>query len=358
MSKTVINGIFLTQGINGVQRYGLEIVKALDELMSENARDIELVVPESYEGTYTPRNITLIKTGRREGKIWEQTDLVRYLKKTGAEVLCFENIVPLLYRKGTVVIHDISFKANPDFFSGSFKGKLSMAWRRLNYLAACRSGMHIVTVSEFSKGELCRYYNVDPARITVAGDSWQHIDSLGRDDSLFDKYPQLRNGNYYFAMATLAKWKNFKWVLNAAKAAPDETFVIAGGGNIEAFLKENEASELENVILPGYVTDEQAVSLMSGCRAFLFPTLYEGFGLPPLEAAAAGARAILVSDIDVMHEVYGDAASYLDPHDLHPDVRDIREMGEKRRESLLSRHSWEKSAEAILRIIRSHKTEA
>ena len=66
----------------------------------------------------------------------------------------------------------------------------------------------------------------------------------------------------------------------------------------------------------GYVTDGEAKALMANCRAFLFPTLYEGFGIPPLEAIACGAPRVIVSDTPCMREIYGPHAAYLDPAEL------------------------------------------
>ena len=109
----------------------------------------------------------------------------------------------------------------------------------------------------------------------------------------------------------------------------------------------------ENVILPGYITDGQAKSLMSKCRAFLFPTLYEGFGLPPLEAIASGANAIVISDIDVMHEVYGEAGTYIDPYDRQPLMPELNILGKEDKERLLGRFSWKETAEIILNSVQS-----
>ena len=104
----------------------------------------------------------------------------------------------------------------------------------------------------------------------------------------------------------------------------------------------------ENVRFLGYVRDEEAKTLMRDCKAFLFPSFYEGFGLPPLEALSAGCPCVVVSDIPVMHELFEDEAVYVDPYKVEeftcrkPDA-----------EKILKKYSWKKSARKLLRILES-----
>jgi len=118
---------------------------------------------------------------------------------------------------------------------------------------------------------------------------------LAPDEGIFARRPQLKPGQYYFSMANLLKNKNFPWVLRAAGAKPDAVFAIAGGGSLAAEAERLGLADLPNVLYLGYVSDGAAKALMAHCKAFLFPTLYEGFGIPPLEAAARGAPQIICS---------------------------------------------------------------
>ena len=87
--------------------------------------------------------------------------------------------------------------------------------------------------------------------------------------------------------------------------------------------------------LLGYVSDEEAKTLMRDCKAFLFPSIYEGFGIPPLEAMSAGCKRIIVSDTEVMHEIFGDSVEYINikKEEITFSENDV-----------LSTYSWEKSA--------------
>ena len=110
--KYVINGIFLTQKITGVQRYGIELLKALDNI--EYALDIEVLIPE-YENTNIAfKRLKVIKYGKKSKKIWQQYDYMKYLIKNNAIGICLSCPAPLFYnRKCIVVIHDMATCAHP-----------------------------------------------------------------------------------------------------------------------------------------------------------------------------------------------------------------------------------------------------
>ena len=209
---------------------------------------------------------------------------------------------------------------------------------------------HIITVSEFSKSEITRYYGVAPERISVVYNAWQQMQRIAPDEGIFAKMPQLRRGQYYFSMANLLKNKNFPWVLRAARNKPEAVFAIAGGGSLEAEARRLGLADLPNVVYLGYVSDGEAKALMHHCKAFLFPTLYEGFGIPPLEAVACGAPRIIVSDTPCMREVYGDCAGYID---LKTNRGYVDDATAPKRDAavLLERYSWRKSAQALCKVL-------
>lgn len=83
--------------------------------------------------------------------------------------------------------------------------------------------------------------------------------------------------------------KNFKWIREVARRNPNKTFVVAGGKDLRAFGDDSEAKDTHNVFYPGYVSDAENAALMRHCKLFLHPAVFEGFGIPPLEALALGA---------------------------------------------------------------------
>ena len=156
-----------------------------------------------------------------------------------------------------------------------------------------------------------------------------------------DRYPQLEPGEFMFTMATLARNKNGRWVYEVARRNPALTFAVAG---MRYEGDENECPS--NVHLLGFVSDADACALMRNCRAYLFPSLYEGFGLPPLEALALGAQ-VVSSNTTSLPEVLGNSAHYVDPLDYGVDLDELLAQTVAPAEDALSRFSWEGSARLL-----------
>lgn len=346
MTKYAVDGVFLTQKSTGTQRYSYEILKELDKILS--GLDVEIVVPDWYTAPFQYKNIKFIKFGRLKGIAWEQLDFSRYLIKSRRQGIFLNNVYPLLAPRGIIAIHDVCYKARPEFYE-SLRDKVSMMWHRLNYWGAAHSKMKIITVSEFSKREIEKFYKVDRKRITVVNSSWQHMNRIEESEVTFEKYTQLKKGNYYFTLSTLGANKNFKWILYAAKNNPDENFAIAGGGKLKGAAEAEGLVNLPNVNFLGYIDDADIKTLMHYCKGFLFPTLYEGFGLTPLEAIACGARHIIVSDTPCMHEIYGSHVTYIDPYDYSH--QDLGGKMDADAEILLNKYSFRDSADKLKKLM-------
>ena len=126
-------------------------------------------------------------------------------------------------------------------------------------------------------------------------------------------------------------------------------FAVAGSINKTVFANGLGFECPKNMKLLGYVSDEEAKTLMRDCKAFLFPTFYEGFGIPPLEALSVGCNRIIVTDSEVMHEVLENAATYINPYFYH--LPDSNGSSHKNIEKVLEKYSWKKSAEKLYELI-------
>ena len=283
----------------------------------------------------------------------QQLDYPCYLKRRSAKGLATCNVIPWFGFTGIAVVHDVCYRARQDFYRDTRRDRLSAAWHCLQYRRIAQKAERIITVSEFSKAEIHKYYGVPPEKMNVVYNAWQQMQRIAPDDGVFARHPQLQKGGYYFSMANLLKNKNFPWVLRAAKAKPDAMFAIAGGGSLAEEAGRLGLADLPNVVYLGYVSDGEAKSLMANCRAFLFPTLYEGFGIPPLEALALGAP-IALAKASCLPELYGDTARYFDPYDYEVDLDALAARPVAPPDKVLAKYSWDKTAAFWLEEIKKY----
>lgn len=350
-SKIVINGRFLTQKLTGVQRYALEITKALDTLTDQIKLPIELLVPESLDDKNLPslNNIQIKKTGTSSGIKWEQLDLAKYIRKNKALGLHLCNSVPALTPKGICCVHDITYKVNPQFITTKHLA-FAKIWHLFQYKTAIKKSLHVTTVSEYSRKEIVREYKIKESKISVAYNGWQHFNTYIQGDDSLKSFPKLKEKEYYFSLATMAKNKNFPWIVNAAKNNPDSIFAVAGNLNIEK-LGNNLGTDLpSNLLTLGYISDNDAKILMKHCKAFLFPSFYEGFGIPPLEAMAMGAP-VICSNAACLPEVFMDCVHYINPYKESPDLTKLLLEQISNSSKVLNKYDWKKSAENYIKII-------
>lgn len=338
----VINGKFYSQPVSGVQRYAREMVLELDKLVG--GENFILAVNKHAKNIPDLKNIKTVCVGRLCGNLWEQLSLPRLVKKEKALCASLCNIAPIL-SPHIVTIHDVSFKVNKPFFSRKFT-----AWYNFNFALTMKKIRKVITVSEFSKAEIIREYGVSPGKISVTYNGWQHFERIDFDDFALEKFG-LKKGNYFFSISNLAPNKNLKWIAENARLNPQENYAVAGAVNKKVFGETFGADLPPNLRLLGYASDGEAKALMRDCKAFLYPTFYEGFGIPPLEAISAGARAV-VSDASCMREIYGDSVNYIDPKNPDVNLGELLKIPVCNSEEILKKYSWENSAKALYDCIR------
>lgn len=305
MLRVAINGLFMTMPIQGIVRYASELTSALDEVL-DDGDDVLLLVPRAVRDLPQYDRIRITPVGCLRGRAWEQIDLAAWaLAHPGYLVLSLCNVAPLVSRPGVTAIHDVMYRSRPEFYATP-RLRASALWHRLQYAVLARRERAILTVSEYSRSEIERWYPTAKGKVRVIPNAWQHMGRIEADESVLARLG-LEDGSFYYALGSMAANKNVGWVVGCARMTPESTFVIAGGSRVQESLGEDLP---DNVVLPGFVTDGESKALMSHCRAFLFPSLEEGFGLPPLEAQSCGAR-VVANDIPVLREVLGTCAIYV-----------------------------------------------
>jgi glycosyltransferase involved in cell wall biosynthesis len=259
------------------------------------------------------------------------------------------------------VVHDVAFALFPSFYRPSER-----LWMRRTIPASMRRAAGVVTVSEFSKREIQRVYGIPAERITVALDG---IDPVFTDPV---PRPSLVEPPFFLTVGNQQPRKNLLTLISAYRILveryPDipERLVVVGQewAHREARTLRAEAGDLVRegrVTFTGYVEDKLLVGLLRRATAFAYPSVYEGFGLPPVEAMAAGAPA-LVGDIPVMREVVADAALRLPPNDPAAWAEGLHRVASDSsfRQSLVeggrvraSRYSWDHTARQVLSALQS-----
>ena len=330
----IVNGRFLSRKITGVERYAIEILNELDKLIKPG--ELQLAVPiDANLPIY--KNIKIVKVGHLKNILWEHISFPIYALKNKLVPLNFCNVAPLIY-PGVVFVHDVKVKAKPEFFDWKFR-----LWYKILFANIAKRASKIVTVSEFSKKEICKYMKVNPAKVDVIPSAWSHFERIEEDENALNKYG-LKAGNYYFSMSSLEPNKNFKWIAEVAKKYPNYLFAVAGSINNKVFSDGLGFECPENMKLLGYVSDGEAKCLMHNCKAFMFPTIYEGFGLPPLEAIGSGCKSAVISDTEVMYEIYGECGTYVNPMKYEFDEKDLKVIEELQKDKLLNKFTWGGSA--------------
>ncbi|MHA4870317.1 glycosyltransferase family 4 protein [Duganella sp. PWIR1] len=355
MAELYINGRFLTRRMTGVDRFAREVASAIDRMLAAGdpqvaGLTVTMLVPQSEQPVEQYRHIAVRQVGKRQGAAWEQLELPRAVP-SGALLLSLCNTGPALRREHAVVIHDAGTERMPQAYSRGFRW-----WYRVLMPTLGRRARHLLTVSEFSRRELEAVYAFPTGKTVVVPEGGEHILRVQPDPGALERFG-LHQRPYLLAVSSMAANKNFRLIVEALALLDHPPFdiAIAGGANPRVFGNAGNV-ETANVRWLGYVSDVDLRTLYGGALGFVFPSLYEGYGLPPLEAMNCGCP-VLVSTAASIPEVCGDAGLYFDPHDAVA-LKDamlrlagdgaLREQMRERGYQRAQRFSWDRAAREVL----------
>lgn len=298
-----INGRFLSRSVTGVERFATELVRAID-CGSDDPNAYRLLVPRGTPRPAWLRRIGFAHVGGPRGHAWEQTALLAASR--GGALLNLCNSGPVLHPRSLVVLHDAWVFRYPQHFSRSYR----LFHQALGRILARRA--RIATVSRFSRSELAAVLGLKESHIAVIANAANHLERVAHAPAILDRL-SLRRSRYLLLVGSFAPNKNMPMAIRAFLdcAKPGERLVVVGA-KVGVFANDDLSGLPDSVVLAGRVSDGELAALYAAAHALVFPSIYEGFGIPPLEAMQF-ATPVLASDIAVVREVCGDAALYFDP---------------------------------------------
>ena len=345
----VINARFLTQETRGVQRFAEQVCLELGAMR----KDLTFIAPDDIRMAASAERLQARCIGRHRGHLWEQLDLPLWLARHGyPPLVSLCNTAPLVYRNQIATHHDITYVRHPESYSRTFrslyKGLTPVLLKRIKAL---------ITVSDFSRREIARYYGYPSEKICVV------------PNAVAAKFRPLAGGQgregkrpYLLAVSSPNAHKNFARMVTAFLSLEgfDEVELHIVGDSHSVFAGSGfDVDGDPRVRMLGRLNDEQLVREYQGATAFVFPSLYEGFGIPPLEAQACGCPVIAARAASIP-EVLGDSVLYFEPLDIEDIARcmrlvlqdaglrnDLRTLGLAN----VERYSWKRSAQTVSQLI-------
>jgi glycosyltransferase involved in cell wall biosynthesis len=359
-----LDGLPLTAPKTGVGHYTFELARALADLVpgSSFVLPYPAIHPQIEVNGQLPQNLAFERVGVGPiARRWWAAGLPRHLRRSGIELFHGTNFeIPWWRPCATVLtIHDLSQFLYPEMHQ---RRSVRRAHRRLPRLAHAADA--IITPSEGIRREVCEHFELAAEKVFAIPEAARACFRPLEFGATAKVRARLGvSEDFLLAVGTLEPRKNLAVLVSAfeemvsVRPLSQTQLVIAGGRGWltgPLFTAIEQSPVRDRIVLTDYLHDDDLQSLYSSCRAFVYPSVYEGFGLPPLEAMACGAP-VIASRIPALVETTGDAALLFDPADVGELTEKILELlgenGEGVRRALTSagkrraaKFSWERTA--------------
>ena len=321
-------------GLAGNESYATNLIEALAEIDQFNLYTLYVTrkqAVERFENRWP--NFTVRSTLPHSPLIRIPLTLSAELRKNRVDVLHVQFTAPPMAPCPVVVsVHDLSFEHLPQTFKRRSRMQLRLTVRRSARLAS-----QVITLSNHARADIINTYRINPDKVTAIPLAAPAHFTRITDDKELQRVKQTYgiDGSYILCVGSVQPRKNIARLLHAYSLLRRDgptgklpKLVIAGklAWLFEETLRTIDHLNLkDSVIMPGYVRDADLPALYSGARCFVYPSYFEGFGLPPLEAMKCGT-AVIVGNQTSMPEVVGDAAQLVDPFNVEDIAAGIRKV--------------------------------
>ncbi len=316
-----INGRFLAAKRTGVQRAAYNLICALVSV--DRANEYVIFTAEDQLGNpdWAHENVTVVPAKIREGEsfrnhFWEQFTLPRLARRFNVDILHSPaNIAPVFYKGRSVVhIHDLCFVVNPQWYSFSFRTLYNLVIPRL-----ARRAAKVITNSNNSRNDLLQFCDLAAERVSQV---YWAVDDLFLQEPDPAAKKDWHLTDYILYVGSLEPRKNIGTLLEAYEMLRRDNpeiktklVLIGGESPLFAEVRLKVKQYKEDILFKGFVNDLVLRDFYRNASLFVYPSLYEGFGLPPLEAMASGVPVVTTMTSSIP-EVVGDAALMVSPYDI------------------------------------------
>ncbi|MCB4798327.1 glycosyltransferase family 4 protein [Neotamlana laminarinivorans] len=340
MYKTVfINGRFLTQDFTGVQRVAFEYLYNLEKYF----KDIEWVILSPKIKFYKSKKLNvsfkIVEIGKKAGYLWEQIELPIYLKNKDNTLINFCNMAPLFYKNNVVLLHDVAFLDNPEWFNKKFVAVYKFLMPKI-----LKKSKKIITVSEFSKKRIIHHYSsIDQNKVKVIYNGVTYFNGNPQEN---------KEGRYALVVGSINKRKNHELIIKTFKELGKE-FKLILVGNISKSFNHKIDMLPENVKIKSGIDNTELYNLYYHANLVICASLYEGFGLPILEALQFNKK-VIASEIDVFKELFKGSVVFFNPkikEDLKDKVKENWNASTSPKPFDLDFFSWKNSSQKLVDLI-------
>lgn len=342
----------------GTENYSYQLLKNLLKIDRADTY-IVYVRPGSISGKILQHNVQYVQIPWK--RFWTQGGLALQTFKDDLDILFVPaHTFPIIRNsklKTVMTVHDLGVEYLPGLHQ--LKQQLYLKYITKYQLA---SATGLIAVSKATKDDLIKKAGINPGKISVVYEGYDdNLFKPIKDDTLVNSLRQykIKPGSYFLFVGTTQPRKNLERLITAFNNLKNENLVIVGSKgwlSDEIYHLPGKLGIEDSIKFLGYVPDVDMPAIYSGAKALTFPSLFEGFGLPILEAQACGCP-VLTSNTSSMPEVAGKGAIFVNPNSTQDIIRGIREIEEVRDKIVkagfenIKRFSWEKCARQTLEVL-------